>query len=299
MSCRRRWRPSTTRRRPTCRSWWRSTRSTRKARTRQKIRAQLTEYNLVAEEYGGDTMFVDISAKQGTNIEALLEAVAADRRRLAGPAGQPGHGGPGCGDRGAPGPRPRPGGHRAHPARHAAGRRLDRGRRRLRARARAWSTSTARTSRRRCRRGPSRSSASRRCPVPATTCCVVDEDRIARQIADRRSARKRNALAARSRKRISLDDLDAALKETCAAEPDPQGRQLRHRRGAGGGPAGHRDRRRGGTARHRPRCRWRHRDQRQPGVGVERDHHRVQRPRRGQGHRTGQPRGVWTSGTTR
>jgi translation initiation factor IF-2 len=43
---------------------------------------------------------------------------------------------------------------------------------------------------------------------------VVDEDRTARQIADRRSARKRNALAARTRKRISLDDLDAALKET-------------------------------------------------------------------------------------
>jgi translation initiation factor IF-2 len=42
---------------------------------------------------------------------------------------------------------------------------------------------------------------------------VVDEDRIARQIADRRNARKRNALAAKSRKRISLDDLDAALKE--------------------------------------------------------------------------------------
>lgn len=41
----------------------------------QKIRQQLTEYNLVAEEYGGDTMFVDISAKQGTNIEALLEAI--------------------------------------------------------------------------------------------------------------------------------------------------------------------------------------------------------------------------------
>ena len=34
---------------------------------------------------------------------------------------------------------------------------------------------------------------------------VVDEDRIARQIADRRSARKRNALAARARKRISLE----------------------------------------------------------------------------------------------
>lgn len=40
-----------------------------------KIRGQLTEYGLIPEEYGGDTMFVDISAKQGTNIEALLEAV--------------------------------------------------------------------------------------------------------------------------------------------------------------------------------------------------------------------------------
>jgi len=35
-----------------------------------KIRQQLTEYGLVAEEYGGDTMFVDISAKQGINIRA-------------------------------------------------------------------------------------------------------------------------------------------------------------------------------------------------------------------------------------
>ncbi|WP_101394477.1 translation initiation factor IF-2 [Phycicoccus duodecadis] len=40
-----------------------------------KIRQQLTEYNLVAEEYGGETMFVDVSAKQGENIDALLEAV--------------------------------------------------------------------------------------------------------------------------------------------------------------------------------------------------------------------------------
>ncbi|MFZ0158103.1 MAG: translation initiation factor IF-2, partial [Kineosporiaceae bacterium] len=40
-----------------------------------KIRQQLTEYNLVAEEYGGDTMFVDVSAKQRLNIDALLEAV--------------------------------------------------------------------------------------------------------------------------------------------------------------------------------------------------------------------------------
>nr|WP_255633050.1 translation initiation factor IF-2 [Demequina sp. TTPB684] len=40
-----------------------------------KIRQQLTEYNLVAEEYGGDTMFVEVSATQGKNIEALLDAV--------------------------------------------------------------------------------------------------------------------------------------------------------------------------------------------------------------------------------
>jgi len=40
-----------------------------------KIRQQLTEYNLVAEEYGGETIFVDVSAKQGTNIEQLLESI--------------------------------------------------------------------------------------------------------------------------------------------------------------------------------------------------------------------------------
>ncbi len=40
-----------------------------------KIRQQLTEYNLVAEEYGGETMFVDVSAKQNQGIDQLLEAV--------------------------------------------------------------------------------------------------------------------------------------------------------------------------------------------------------------------------------
>ena len=40
-----------------------------------KIRQQLTEYNLVAEEYGGDTMFVDVSALQRKGIDELLEAV--------------------------------------------------------------------------------------------------------------------------------------------------------------------------------------------------------------------------------
>ena len=40
-----------------------------------KIRQQLTEFNLVAEEYGGDTMFVDVSALKRIGIDELLEAV--------------------------------------------------------------------------------------------------------------------------------------------------------------------------------------------------------------------------------
>ncbi len=40
-----------------------------------KVRGQLTEYGLVAEEYGGDTMFVDVSAKAGLNLEQLLDAI--------------------------------------------------------------------------------------------------------------------------------------------------------------------------------------------------------------------------------
>ncbi len=40
-----------------------------------KVRQQLTEYNLVAEEYGGETMFVNVSATQGTGVDSLLEAV--------------------------------------------------------------------------------------------------------------------------------------------------------------------------------------------------------------------------------
>ena len=41
----------------------------------EKVRGQLTEFGLVPEEYGGNTMFVDISAKLGTNVDKLLEAV--------------------------------------------------------------------------------------------------------------------------------------------------------------------------------------------------------------------------------
>ncbi len=40
-----------------------------------KVRGQLTEYGLVPEEYGGDTMFVDVSARADINIDGLLNAV--------------------------------------------------------------------------------------------------------------------------------------------------------------------------------------------------------------------------------
>jgi len=40
-----------------------------------KVRGQLTEYGLLAEEYGGDTMFVDVSALSGINLDKLLDAV--------------------------------------------------------------------------------------------------------------------------------------------------------------------------------------------------------------------------------
>ncbi len=41
----------------------------------QKVRNQLMQFGLVPEEYGGDTMFVDISAKKGTNVDKLLEDI--------------------------------------------------------------------------------------------------------------------------------------------------------------------------------------------------------------------------------
>ncbi|CDO10768.1 translation initiation factor IF-2 [Mycolicibacterium cosmeticum] len=179
----------------------------------QKIRAQLTEYNLVAEDYGGDTMFVDISAKQGTNIEALLEAVllTADAALDL----------------------------RANPDMEAQGvaieAHLDRGRGPVatvliqRGTLRVGDSVVAGDAYGRVRRmvdehgddveealpsRPVQVIGFTSVPGAGDNLLVVDEDRIARQIADRRSARKRNALAARSRKRISLEDLDSALKET-------------------------------------------------------------------------------------
>jgi translation initiation factor IF-2 len=179
----------------------------------QRIRSQLTEYGLVAEDFGGDTMFVDISAKNGINIQALEEAVllTADAALDL----------------------------RANPRMEAQGvaieAHLDRGRGPVatvliqRGTLRVGDSIVAGDAYGRVRRmvdehGEDILEATPSRPVQVIgftsvpgagdNLLVVDEDRIARQIADRRSARKRNALAARSRKRISLEDLESALKET-------------------------------------------------------------------------------------
>ena len=178
-----------------------------------KIRGQLTEYGLIPEEYGGETMFVDISAKQGENIDQLLEAVllTADASLDL----------------------------RANPDMDAQGvaieAHLDRGRGPVatvliqRGTLRVGDSIVAGDAYGRVRRmvdehGDDVTEAYPSRPVQVIgftsvpgagdNVLVVEEDRTARQIADRRAARKRNALAARSRKRISLEDLDSALKET-------------------------------------------------------------------------------------
>src|SRR5699024_6984670 len=178
-----------------------------------KIRGQMTEYGLIPEEYGGDTMFVDISAKQGTNIHELPEAVllTADAALDL----------------------------RANPHMDAQGvaieAHLDRGRGPVatvliqRGTLRVGASIVAGDAYGRVRRmvdenGDDVEEALPSRPVQVVgftsvpgagdNLLVVDEDRVARQIADKRNARKRNALAARSRKRISLEDLDSALKET-------------------------------------------------------------------------------------
>ncbi len=41
----------------------------------QRVRQDLTKYDLVAEEWGGDTVMVEVSAKEKTNLDLLLEMI--------------------------------------------------------------------------------------------------------------------------------------------------------------------------------------------------------------------------------
>lgn len=176
-----------------------------------KVRGQLTEYGLIAEEYGGETMFVDVSAISGTGIDSLLEAVllTADAALDL----------------------------RANPDQDAQGvaieAHLDRGRGPVatvlvqRGTLRAGSSIVAGDAYGRVRAmldedgnsvemaGPSRPVqvlGLTSVPGAGDTFLVVNEDRIARQIATTRQARERNAQLARSRGRRSLEDFLKTLE---------------------------------------------------------------------------------------
>ncbi|MFE9100352.1 translation initiation factor IF-2 [Actinomadura geliboluensis] len=177
-----------------------------------RVRAQLTEYGLVAEEFGGSTQFVDVSAKQGTNIDGLLEAIilTADAELDL----------------------------KANPDMPAQGSaieaHLDKGRGAVatvlvqRGTLRVGDSIVCGVANGRVRAmldengnnleeaGPSRPVmvlGLAAVPGAGDNFLVVDDDRIARQIADKRVARKRNAELLKSRKSSSLEELFKDFQE--------------------------------------------------------------------------------------
>jgi translation initiation factor IF-2 len=170
-----------------------------------KVRQQLTEYNLIAEEYGGETIFVNVSAKSGIGIDQLIDSIlltadaAIDLRAIA-----------------------------EDDARGVAiEAHLDRGRGPVATvlvqrgtlkigdaivagsafgRVRAMldengdSVETAGPSR------PVQVLGFTSVPSAGDTFLVADEDRTARQIAEKRQAAERNAQLAKARKKVSLED---------------------------------------------------------------------------------------------
>ena len=176
-----------------------------------RVRSQLTEYGLVAEEFGGTTLFVDVSAREGIGIADLLEAIilTADAELDL----------------------------RANPDQDAQGvaieAHLDRGRGPVAAvlvqrgtlrvsdsivcgeafgRVRALldengePVSDAPPSR------PVQVLGLNRVPNAGDNFLVVADERVARQVAERREARERTAQFAQRRPRVTLEDLESALK---------------------------------------------------------------------------------------
>ena len=170
-----------------------------------KVRQQLTEYNLIAEEYGGETLFVNVSAKSGVGVNDLIDAIlltadaAIDLRAVAQDSA-----------RGV-----------------AIEAHLDRGRGPVatvlvqRGTLRIGDAIVAGGSFGRVRAmldedgknlevaGPSRPVqvlGFTSVPSAGDTFLVADEDRTARQIAEKRQAAERNAQLAKARKKVSLED---------------------------------------------------------------------------------------------
>ncbi|MEI7723079.1 MAG: translation initiation factor IF-2 [Actinomycetota bacterium] len=170
-----------------------------------KVRQQLTEYNLIAEEYGGETLFVNVSAKSGLGVNELIDAIlltadaAIDLRAVAEDVA-----------RGV-----------------AIEAHLDRGRGPVatvlvqRGTLKVGDAIVAGGSFGRVRAmldehgehvetaGPSRPVqvlGFTSVPSAGDTFLVADEDRTARQIAEKRQAAERNAQLAKARKKVSLED---------------------------------------------------------------------------------------------
>ncbi len=182
-----------------------------------KVRGQLTEYGLVAEEYGGDTMFVDVSAREGVGIADLLDAIIltadasldlrANPHQLAQGVAIEGH--------------------------------LDRGRGPVatvlvqRGTLQMGDSIVAGEAFGRVRAmldengdqvdeaGPSRPVmvlGLTAVPGAGDSFIVVTEDRMAKQIAEKRQARERNAQLAASRGRVTLEEMFESLKRGESAQ---------------------------------------------------------------------------------
>ena len=177
-----------------------------------KVLQQLTEYGLVAEEYGGDVMFQRVSALKGEGINELLDAVL-----LTADAGLD---------------------LRANPARQARGvaieAKLDKGRGSVATvliqsgtlhvgdaivtgtaygRVRAMIDEHGEQIEEALPSRPIQVQGLSSVPKAGDSFIVTDDDRTARQIAEKREAAERNALLAKARKRISLEDFTKALED--------------------------------------------------------------------------------------
>ncbi|MGO2095788.1 MAG: translation initiation factor IF-2 [Candidatus Microbacterium stercoravium] len=177
-----------------------------------KVRQQLTEYGLVAEEYGGEVMFVDVSARQGTGIQNLLDAVL-----LTADAGLD---------------------LRANPNKEARGiaieAKLDKGRGSIATvlvqggtlrvgdpivagtaygRVRAMINEHGERVQEAAPSRPVQVQGLNSVPRAGDLFLVPEDDRTARQIAEKREAVERNAALAKARKRMSLEDFTKALEE--------------------------------------------------------------------------------------
>ncbi|GAA2072697.1 hypothetical protein GCM10009758_13950 [Microbacterium hatanonis] len=177
-----------------------------------KVRQQLTEYGLVAEEYGGDVMFVDVSARNNIGIQDLLDAVL-----LTADAGLDLTANPNKAARGV-----------------AIEAKLDKGRGSVATvliqsgtlrvgdaivagtaygRVRAMADENGEAVLEAWPSRPVQVQGLNSVPRAGDTFIVTEEDRLARQIAEKREAAERNAQLAKARKRISLEDFTRALEE--------------------------------------------------------------------------------------